>query len=529
MLKVSLLRRIANAAAVLFGSHGDVSEAARHADCSRQTVYDHANKVEQAVQDAHLPGPCRAFLLAHNEQLLQENACLRQQLAQRSEFIEFNEARRQRLAGTTSAMGLSLNQIEEVFDVLLKDQPQQVACKPPPSRATIGRWVLAMCLLAGAVLRVLEPHTRPLAVQLSLDEIFFLELPVLVAVEPLSMAVLLAHKAKDRTAETWLENLQGFTKMEHAITDAGSGLQSALAQLQQQRQASAADAAVQPLDLTRSLDVFHTEKEAQTVLARWWRKVEAAWAKAEKADQRLKDAKPHQRGGRTKAQQAAWDYVQRQFNHYERLEAGWKRGKAALGLFRPDGKLNDRVWAEAEIEAACRVLVGPAWTKVRSLLRDKRSLAWLDRTHKELEKAEPRKEVRAAMVEWWRLEQKKDKQSVVMATVQGQMCRTLTEDWQQSYQRVAEVLEAVVRASSAVECVNSVLRMQQARHRNLSQEMLDLKRLYWNTRAFREGKREDKCPYQLLGVSLPTFDFWELLSSDPEKLAQNLSSQQVAP
>src|SRR5260370_4930411 len=183
MLKVSLLRRIANAAAVLFGSHGDVSEAARHADCSRQTVYDHANKVEQAVQDAHLTVPCRAFLLAHNQQLLQENACLRPQLAQRSEFIEFNEAGPQRLAGTTSAMGLSLNQIEEVFDVLLKDQPQQVACKPPPSRATIGRWVLAMCLLAGAVLRVLDKHTRPLAVQLSLGEIFFLGLPRAVAAQ----------------------------------------------------------------------------------------------------------------------------------------------------------------------------------------------------------------------------------------------------------------------------------------------------------------------------------------------------------
>src|SRR5436309_885548 len=84
--------------------------------------------------------------------LRQENACLRQQLAQRSEFIEFNESRRKRLSATTNAMGLSLNQIEEVFDVLLKDQPPSVACKPAPSRAAIGRWVLAACLLAAAVL-----------------------------------------------------------------------------------------------------------------------------------------------------------------------------------------------------------------------------------------------------------------------------------------------------------------------------------------------------------------------------------------
>lgn len=529
MFKLPLGRWIGNAAAVLFGSHGDVTEAARQADCSRQTVYDHAQRVQQAVEDARLPGPSRQRLLSRLELLGAENARFRQQLTQRTEFIEFNEARRKRLAGTTSAMGLSLNQIEEVFAVLLKDQPAQVLCKPAPSRATIGRWVLSLCLLAGAVLRVLDKHTRPLAVQLCPDEIFFHGKPVLVAVEPRSMAVLLCHQAKDRTADTWLENLQDFTRMEHAVADAGTGLQSALARLRRQRQAAAADAATQPLDLTASFDVFHTEKETRAVLARWWRKVEAAWAKAEKADRRLADARPQRRGGRARTRQAAWDHVQRLWNHHERLEAGWKRAKAALQLFRVDGKLNERSWAQGEIEAACRVLVGPAWAKVRSLLRDGRTLAWLDRVHEQLAKAEPRKEVREAQVQWWRLEQKKDRASVLLAVVQGQVCRTLSADWRQSYQRVSEVLESVVRASSAVECVNSVLRMQQARHRNLSQQMLDLKRLYWNTRAFREGNRKEHFPYQLLGVSLPTFDFWELLHSDPEKLAQDLSTQQLAP
>jgi hypothetical protein len=59
--------------------------------------------------------------------------------------------------------------------------------------------------------------------------------------------------------------------------------------------------------------------------------------------------------------------------------------------------------------------------------------------------------------------------------------------------------------------------------------MLDLKRLYWNTRVIQEGKREGKCPYQHLGLELSTYDFWKLLHADPEKLAQELSNQQVAP
>lgn len=530
MFKLSLLSRIGNAAAVLFGSHGDVSQQAREAGCSRQTVYHHAETVQQAVADAQLPGPSREQLLVENAQLRATIDSLTEQLAQRSEFIEFNEQRRQRLAIKTESMGLSLSQIAEVFDVLLEEQPPCVACKPAPSRATIGRWILAACLLAAPILRVLDKHTLPLVRTACPDEIFFHGQPALVAVEPLSLAMLLCHKAKDRTAATWLEALQPLTNLEHAAADAGTGLQAGLSQLQQQRQAAkASDATTQLPELTVSFDVFHTAKEGQTALAWHWRQVEAAWAGAEKADQRLANAKPTRRGGRTVAAKAAWGKVQRVWAGYERREAAWQQARAALEMFRPDGRLNERAWAEAEIEAACRVLTGDGWAKTRSLLRDKRALTWLDRLHSRLEQAEPRKEVRQAMVEWWRLEQKTDKASVVVAVAQGQLCRLLVADWQQSYQRVSEVLRTTVRASSCVECVNSVLRMQQSRHRHLSQGMLDLKRLYWNTRAFRAGKRQGQCPYQLLGVSWPTYDFWELLNMDPEKLDQLLSSQQVTP
>jgi hypothetical protein len=59
--------------------------------------------------------------------------------------------------------------------------------------------------------------------------------------------------------------------------------------------------------------------------------------------------------------------------------------------------------------------------------------------------------------------------------------------------------------------MNSVLRMHQSRHRTVSQGLLDLKRLYWNCRAFREGKRRRHCPYELLGLRLPSYRFWDLL------------------
>ena len=87
------------------------------------------------------------------------------------------------------------------------------------------------------------------------------------------------------------------------------------------------------------------------------------------------------------------------------------------------------------------------------------------------------------------------------------------------------MLGDTVRASSAVECMNSVLRMQQSRHRRMTQPMLDLKRLYWNCRAFDSGPRKDACPYRALGLELPNDDFWELLHTDPARLTQQLSTQ----
>jgi hypothetical protein len=102
----------------------------------------------------------------------------------------------------------------------------------------------------------------------------------------------------------------------------------------------------------------------------------------------------------------------------------------------------------------------------------------------------------------------------------------LTAAEQASYDRVAAVLRTTVRASSAVEGVNSVLRMQQGRHRKMTPGLLDLKRLYWNCRRLPTGKRRGRCPYEMLGVPLPSTDFWTVLKSvapDGRQLPEKVS------
>jgi hypothetical protein len=211
--------------------------------------------------------------------------------------------------------------------------------------------------------------------------------------------------------------------------------------------------------------------------------------------------------------------------------------------------LNERGWAEQELRAAAAELTGTRWAKVRRQLLDERSLTFLDRMHEELAEAEPSPERRAALVALWRWRRsasgkakigrgkggKASKASKSMgqaagvgAVVLGLVQARLGQGWQESYRRVSRVLGRVLRASSAVECVNSVVRMHQARHRNLSQELLDLKRLFWNCRGFREGQRKGRCPYELLGLKLPSYDPWALLQMPPDQLEQLLSSQELA-
>jgi hypothetical protein len=341
------------------------------------------------------------------------------------------------------------------------------------------------------------------------------------------MTAVFCHNTADRKAETWKKELDPFSRLEFAVSDAAKGIAAAVEQVAAGRHGGA-DAAPEPA-LEHGLDVFHTAREAQRVLARHWRHAEAAWDEAHAADARV--ARARQQGvdarGPAGPARTAWRKATAALERVEHLEGAWRRAHAALELFRPDGRLNDRATAAVEIAAALPGLPGADWTKVRNFLRDHRSLAFLDRMHRRLETVEPRREWREAMAwRWWLRHHRPTPSDPVMALVQAVgRERPLTEPEQASYDRVSAVLSDTVRASSAVECMNSVLRMQQSRHRRMTQPMLDLKRLYWNCRRFRSGPRKDVCPYRALGLDLPTFAFWDLLQTDPGRLTQELSTQ----
>lgn len=513
---------ICNVASLFSGVWGAVSKRARDANCSRQAIYQQKDRVVQAVAEAQQGGASRAELQTEIERLRDENRHLWEELAV---TVAFPPSQQQRFAAEASAMGLSLPQVVALLTIVLG--------KSRPSRATVGRWVGAAADKAGQLLTVLDRSCRMLVTTLCLDEIFLRRQPVLMGVEPHSMTWIMGQRVKDRKGTTWSEALTPWTEFNYAVVDAGSGLCKGLDLTAQQRRAAGS-----AVPLETHLDNFHIQQPGRKALRAEWEQAEQVWQQADQADRVLagKERQGQNRAGAAVRASKAWRRATEALATAEGREAAYQRVVAALEMFRPDGTLNSRGAARAELEAALPELPGPYWAKFRRMALDPRALTFLDRLHRELEAAEPRAELREALVNLWRERHPRRSGQMrqdtgrypMLVTIHALICHKLDPHWHVSYRRVATVLRRTVRASSVVECMNSVVRMHQARHRGLSQRLLDLKRLYWNCRTFAEGKRKRHCPYEHLRLKLPTYDWWELLQMSPAELEQQLSSTKVA-
>jgi hypothetical protein len=150
----------------------------------------------------------------------------------------------------------------------------------------LHRWIKAAGHAAGRVLKSLDARCRVLVRVGCLDEIFFHGRPVLVGIEPASMAWFLGQKANDHSGATWAKSLREWTALSYVTADAGTGLQAGIATVQHQRQEAGQPA------LANGLDVFHTTQEAKRVLRQTWNQVERSWEQAEAATRRVEHVQP---------------------------------------------------------------------------------------------------------------------------------------------------------------------------------------------------------------------------------------------
>ena len=394
--------------------------------------------------------------------------------------------------------------------------------------STLGRATQEAAQRAEALLEVLDEVTRPQVTEGAFDEIFVGQTPVLMGVEPESLCWLLGKMADSRDGATWAAEFARFQSLEHVITDAGSGLAKGLALANESRQ--------QPLEHT--LDVFHTLREG----SRAWRMTESrVWKLNEQAQKLWKPLERLSRQGktlqgRTKTAHAAQQQAEQALDAAIEMETAWGHVRECLELFTPEGQLNTRAAARAKLDVWLPRLSGATWAKAVRLLQRPESLTFLDRIERQLGNLSIPDDLKQDAIRFEGLRRRptmlqgEDPQSQatrgwwLVATVRYRRDPAFHE----AVASVRGVLRGCWRASSLVEGINSVVRMQQARHRKLTPGLLCLKRLYWNCRRFRTGRRRGCSPYELLGLALPPTSWWKLLKMTPDQLRQELSMLQIA-
>ena len=182
---------------------------------SRTALYPHARRVVRAVLDEHVGGLSYEALWADNERRRAEKEALWPAWA---EAEESREAKQREFASTGSAMGLSL---APIVPRLASVWPRLAV----PSRSRVGRWVHQAREPASRILGVLDRACQRGVLTLCVEAIFFHRAPILMAVEPVSLAWGAAQRGPDRTGESWAKVIGTWPRLEHVIADGGKGIE----------------------------------------------------------------------------------------------------------------------------------------------------------------------------------------------------------------------------------------------------------------------------------------------------------------
>jgi hypothetical protein len=510
-------QRIASAFVVVCGAYGAVTRQADERGVSRQRLYRESNEVVAAIE-----GTAHRHRVEELERCVQDLQARIVELEQhRPLTVVVDEDKQAEFASTAQAEGVSLPVTRRLLQVLLK--------KSSPSVAKLGRWTQAASDRATALLPVLDEHSRPLVQQAAADEIYVGGKPILMVVEQASLCWQSGRLAEHADGANWTREFEAYPALAQVSRDAGTGLGKGLATVNAKRKQEGLSA------IGDQLDHFHTLREGNRGLRITKQRVQRAMTTADEAQTELARLERHGQSMAGHATHVAvcWRRAEQCLDDWSRKEKAWQRVQEALRLYTPNGELNDRAGAEAQLAEVLPVLTGVEWAKTKRLLRRAETFTFLDRVHEQMTNLPVAREVRDAAVRSEGLRrhpellQGDNTQAAVtrgLALVWGLILAKADAAGQAAIDGVRAVLRQTWRASSLVEGINSVVRMQQARHRRMTQGLLDLKRLYWNTREFRTGKRKGKSPYERLGLRIPNATWWELLKLTPEQLRDQLST-----
>lgn len=346
------------------------------------------------------------------------------------------------------------------------------------------------------------------------DEIFSQRMPVLTGVEPASTFIYLLEPSASRDEVAWWAALtekrerQGLD-LAVSISDAASGLRAGV------------KATFPDIDLRG--DVFHAQAEVSEMMTYLENRAYARLGHLEDEERKMARAKKRSAGkGRSKRLALARERARDAMTLFDEMVvlAGW--WKEQIQLIGPDlahrQELYDWLIHEMETRAWRSHRIGPVVTYLKNQ-RDS-LLAFVPEIQRGLKQIAQDMQVSLALVDVVYLQFALDPDDPRQDVAQCRLAEEAPEKTDALVEAVADLLDRVLRASSAVENINSILRGYFFLRRSIGPAFLDLLRFYLNHRRFRRSERPErvgKSPRELLTGQ--THAHWlELLGYPPVAL-----------
>ena len=334
------------------------------------------------------------------------------------------------------------------------------------------------------------------------DEIFTAGQPILLTIEPRSLAIIKIELAAEREAETWQNHWAELVEaglLEQVVADRGTGLVKGCALL----------------GLTHHPDLFHLLRPLALFGARFYRQALAAleheYERGALPGGSTEEVRARRRAEYDAARRQAAEKIQRSDNFCYL----WRELRRALEAFDEQGALPALAQRQAEVAALLELL---GTLESAELRKELKSFAtglesyggYYERlavVYEELCGRYPRAVV-AALAYGWQLERQatnsKDygvRKRLQQAAQQAydQAARLAPETACATQAAVVVALSAEVRSSSLIENVNSSLRpLLETSRGQVRQETLDLFAYMHNRRRFVRGKRAGCAPLEIL-------------------------------
>jgi hypothetical protein len=516
---VASQQRIASAFFVIHGKYGDVSRYAQERGVCRQWVYREATGLQDSLTRNQQEVK---RLQIEVRELRQRQAELEQRLAT---AVVIDDEKQAEFVGVCQALGVTLRDGRELLEVLIPGKVLSVA--------TLGRRAQAAGEKAGQLLAVLDEAARQRVREVAADEIYVKD-PVLMVVEPESLCWMSGRLSEEVSGPAWQKQFEQLPNLEQVTRDGGSGLEKGVALVNAQRRQQGLPPVVD------QGDHFHALRGGRMGLHKAEMRARKALAEAEAAEKKLLECSRQgqkQTGPAVRASHL-WKKAEEAMDIWQERERLWRQTKEAMRLFTPTGELNTRPKAEAALAETLTQLPDDDFAKVKRQVQKPEMLNYLDRVQDQIAALPFPEEVKQAAVDQEGLRRRPEAlqgESASAAALRGilLMCAVVLNKagtpGQQALEAVKDIFRRAYRASSLVECLNSVLRMHQAGHRQMTQGLLDLKRLHWNCHRFSSGRRRKTTPYERLGILLPEgLRWWDLLKLTPEQLKDKLSTTKTA-